>query len=46
MGGRKRVLLDKERLWGTLNGREDVTMERTELRGRFAPLTPSPEIVK
>ena len=40
------VLLDKERLWGTLDGRKGVTMERTELQGRFAPLTPSPEMVE
>ena len=46
MGGRKRVLLDEERPWGTLDGRKDVMMERTELHGSFAPLTPSPEIVK
>ena len=39
-------MLDKERLWGALDGRKDATMERTELKGRLAPLTPSPETVK
>lgn len=39
-------MLDKERLWGTLDGRKDATIERTELKGRLAPLTPSPETVK